>query len=165
MNKSLEFCKERLPHSSYSDRRFDELVEFDPTEVFDSVLQGARNWIIGGKDNQSNDVKINFELNIDPDADFEYFTSVSSIHDGTMLFIYENMEQCARKVVMGQTYNINKRPPQNGDTVCYTVGDFVIGNEFDKDRSKFSTKEKPWMQERTTVMLPVKYSIKEQEDV
>ena len=93
---------------------------------------------------------------IDPDADFEYFTSSSSIHDGTLLFIKECADNCVCKIVSGQTYNKKIGPPKDGDTVHYTVGNLVVLSEYDMDETKFATKDKRWLHERTTVLLPIK---------
>lgn len=101
-------------------------------------------------------------ITYDEDANFEYFTMERCVCDGTLAFMADMMKDCFNKVVGLQTCNVTKIPSdfQEGPfkyEVSYTVGNFVCCEEF----GDFATEEKPWMKSRFTVMLPIKFDIKE----
>lgn len=160
MSKSLDFCKKvasDTSRSSYVDRDWNKAVEDIETEsIFDELLHGFRNFYIDGTDNEENKIHIDVEIVFNKDADFDYFTSESCIHDGTLVFIKEIMNKCVKKVCGVETYNKNVGQPQMGDTVKYIIGNFIILNEYDEH---FAPLNKPWMTERTTVLLPIKMEI------
>ena len=159
MSKSLKFCKQAASdpsRSKYSDRNWDDAKEFDSSPIFDQFLHGSRKWDIEGEYEEGTDIHIFFDLYIDPDADFGYFTSSSSIHDGTLLFVRECADRCAYRIIFGQTYDERIDPPKDRDTVHYTVGNLVVLNEYDMDGTKFAPEDKKWMHQRTTALLPIK---------
>ncbi len=122
VSKSLEFCcsaASDVSRSSYSDRNWNDAKEFDSTDVFDSFLHGARSWSITGKDEDNNDITLNFELDINPDADFSYFTSSCTIHDGTLLFILKLADTCAYNIISGMSYDARISPLTMG--IRYTT--------------------------------------------
>lgn len=160
MSKSFDFCKEAASNperSSLCDRDWKDAIEIDSLPIFDSILNGCREFYIDGYDIDGNIVRININLSISTDADFTYFTSSASIHDGTLFFVNELFEDCACKILSCQTYDKNKSAPKNGDTIHYTVGNFVVLMEHDADGALFAPQDKKWMSERTTVLLPVFY--------
>ena len=78
--------------------------------------------------------------------------------DGTLIFYNDLMEDVLRSLASGETYNKEKEPDDFVNHLgdydrCYEIGDLVFGEEFDE---KFGTEEKPWMQSRFTVFLPIK---------
>lgn len=157
MSKSLYFCKAAAQdpsRSSYADRPWDEAVELVDTEkIFDEVLHKSRKFHVKGK--SAGGTKLSFDVNFlfDCDADFDYFTSESVVHDGTLIFINEAIERCVDRVCLSQTYNRTIGKPKNGDSIKYVIGNFVVLTEYDGD---FVPTDKPWMRERTTVLLPIK---------
>lgn len=157
MSKSFDFCKsvaQDASRSSYIDRSWDTAMEDLETEaVFDEFLHGARIFYFEGKVDGETEANFNVEISFDANADFDYFTSDTCIHDGTLYFIREAMNRCVRKVSLAQTYNKNVGEPQNGDSIKYVVGNFVVLNEYDGD---FVPTDRPWLRERTTVLLPLK---------
>lgn len=157
MSKSLDFCKataQNAYRSSYADRSWDNAAEDYETEaIFDEFIRGARSFYITGKLDDGTDIRIDISISFDSNADFDYFTSESCIHDGTLYFIRETMDRCVRKVCLAQTYNKNTGAPESGDSIQYIVGNFVVLTEYDGD---FVPADKPWMRERTTVLLPLK---------
>ena len=50
------------------------------------------------------------------------------------------------------------QPPHNSDTIEYTIGNFIILNEYN---NKSFSNDNPHLCSRTTVLLPLKYKIKE----
>lgn len=156
MSKSLEFCKNIATdpaRSSYSDRDWRKAIEFYDTEaIFDKYLHGNRSFTLKG---ESDGIKISIDVDFlfDNNIDFDYFTSDSCIHDGTLLFVGELINKCARKVCNLETYYKPLGEPQDRDVLKYNIGNFVILNEYNGD---FVPNDKPWLCERTTVLLPIK---------
>ena len=152
MSKSFDFCKataQNAYRSSYADRSWDNAVEVYETEaIFDKYLHGARNFFFEGKVDDETEICFDVSISFDGNADFDYFTSESCIHDGTLYFIIKTMDECVRKVCLAHT-----GAPESGDSIQYIVGNFVILTEYDGD---FVPADKPWMRERTTVLLPLK---------
>lgn len=163
MENSLKFCKKIASdsrRSSFSDRDWDKAVEINAEKYFKSVLDKCRNWSLKlqNADGISEEIKINLEIN--PDGNFDYFTSSSLIHDGTLLFEEECIIDCIYNVVYGRTYNKKIGKPRNGNTINYIVGNLVVLNEHDIYGNIFTPKDKPYMCERTTVLLPIKMTMK-----
>lgn len=157
MGKSLDFCRKIASdsmRSTYSDRAWNTAVEFIGAEAFfDGVLKGNREFRLDGTDNNGIDVAVNVKIQFDADADFDYFTSAQRIHDGTLFFVSSALLECVDKIITASTYNKNIGAPQDGDTIEYTVGNFVCLSEYSE---KFAPLDKPWLRERTTVLLPIK---------
>ena len=93
--------------------------------------------------------------------DFEYFTSHSSVHDGTLMFVMESMTEVLGRVMSCRTCRKGMEPPKWGDIIHYTIGNLVVLDEFDGD---WVPKDKPWCTERTTVLLPIKVEVLKKED-
>lgn len=156
MSKSLEFCKARAMNpdiSSYSDRNWDCTAEEDPTPIIDIVLRGARKYTVTGHLDDSTEVEYHVNIEINPDAEFDYFTSDSFISDGTLLFLAESYDKILRRVVSIETYNKELGPPRNGCTVHYVIGNLVRVLEYD---GNWIPEDRPFLRERTTVFLPLK---------
>lgn len=160
MSNSLVFCKATASDPSrsvFADSDWSKAVEIPNTETFfDKYLRGNRKICIDGLDEEDHEISLDIDLVFNDNAEFEYFTTMSCVHDGTLLFIQRLMEACVWKVCRADTYNKRLTKPKNGDRIKYTIGNFVILNEYDK---KFAPEDKPWMQERTIVLLPLKFEI------
>lgn len=96
----------------------------------------------------------------DPDADFSYFTCDGCTCDGTLYFTTEIMRKLAYKVVTVQTYD--KRLSEQlmsgkGKGIKWTVGNYVVLTEYGE---KFAPEKKPWMNERVTVLLPLRMDVR-----
>lgn len=166
MSKSLSFVKDRiLTHSTYTDRDLDKAVEIEWTEklfdqITESTLNGLRKYGISYDSEDEGHVELNISISFDPDDDFDYFTSEVVTHDGTLLFIYEAVELCLKRVLAGITYcadSVSEEDPfpQIGESIEYVLGNAICISEIDP---KFAPPGKPWMQERSTVMLPIKFT-------
>lgn len=162
MSKSLEFCKRIASdkdRSSFADRDWTKAIEIDSEKFFTSVLKNCRNWSIRRELEDGTNIDITIDLTINPEAEFDYFTSASSVHDGTLAFKLELINDCICNVICGKTYNKNIGEPKSNNTVQYTVGNLVVLNEYDMDHNKFCSKDKPFLCERTTVLLPIRMSL------
>lgn len=160
MNKSLEYIKQRISTQGarFSDRNLSQAFVVSPSRYIKFEGRSAvikYEATINGKE-----VYFSSRLVYDPNADYEYFTSKVSTHDGTLLFVDNTINECIKNIINVQTYNTIKGFPKelNGVEFTYTMGDIIVVNETDP---KFAPADKPWMQERTTVMIPLIYSYKE----
>lgn len=165
MSKSIDFCKSVASdplRSAFADRDWNNAVEDIETEaVFDEFLRGIRSFHIRGKTDDGDDISFNVCLSFDSNADFDYFTSDSCIHDGTLAFIRGSMDKIVRNVCFARTYNKNVGEPKSGDNIKYVIGNFVVLNEdgdqfVSTDKFQFVPTDKLSMSERTTVLLPLK---------
>ena len=161
MGKSLDYIKHRVINQKNTnlDIIFDDAFEISPKKFIE--LDGNNQLSLNYKNNDTNmSCDISVKVTYDPDVDFKYFTTSSSRHDGTMLFVHENIKNCLNKILFLQTYDKNVGLPNdaNNCNYFYTIGDIVVVNEYGM---QFATDEKPWMQQRTTVMIPIVFSYEE----
>lgn len=154
MSKSLDYCVSAVGSE------FSGFTEVDSSLGFDEfALSGLRKWIVKRMDEAGNGLKVNVTLDIEPDAEFDDIIRHGSVHDGTLVFILKDIGRCIQDLCFCQAgIGIKASRIKTGDTIHYTVGNFVIGYGYSRypiDR------ERPWMRERTVVMLPIKVSVDE----
>nr|DAZ78685.1 MAG TPA: hypothetical protein [Caudoviricetes sp.] len=167
MGKSLEFIKERIKScgtNGMENNKYNWIKEQTPFEVLkeslklaikDSILcDQIFEYTILNKDTFK--VKIIYN----PDAEYDYFSMQRCLSDGTYAHLYELMEICIENIINLKTYFKSVEIPKDlsGHTLIYTIGDFVLASETDKE--KFKTEDKPWLDCRFTAMLPIKFEIK-----
>ena len=164
MSNSLEFCKKRASNpdvSDYSNRDWNnisgtsKIFENDVTQLLDMSFEGLREYKLTGH-LKGKEISYNIKLTIDPDGDFDYFTSDSFLSNGTLLFLLESMNKLLEKVLSLNSINKQLGEPPSGCTVNLTIGNFVILNEYDGDWVSKLPENKKFMRERTTVLLPVR---------
>lgn len=163
MSNSLSFCVAAATdktRSAFHDRDWSKAYELDSELIFDAVLHKNRRYVIDGTDDTGNPRHITVDICFNDDSDFQYFTSATCIHDGTLLFTMNLLEECVRKVCGLQTYYRPLGEPQNNTVVKINVGNFIVLNEYDEEGVRFAPKEKRWMCECTTVFLPLKMEYK-----
>lgn len=161
MSMSLDFCIATASNplrSGYSDRNWNKAKEVESKPFFDAILNGERNLVVTGKDESGENIHLNVSLSFAKDTNFDYFASDSHIHDGTLVFTKSLIYNLVKRVCCCSTYNKKLREPKAGDKVKYIIGNFVILNEYDGD---FVPNDRPYMRERTTVLLPLKFEIKD----
>ena len=159
MSKSLSFCTATAStpgRSAFCDRKFDNAKELEAEYIFDQYIEKERNLTVTGTNSNGEDVCINATLEFNPDADFQYFTSESCLHDGTLVHSISLLEKCVSKVCCLKTFYKPLGEPRNGITVHVIVGNFVVLNEYDEDGCLFTPEDKKWLRERTTVLLPLR---------
>lgn len=169
MGKSLEFVKERIASdqcNGMENNKYESMIEQDIRELFTVVTCTKNGTILADIPYLRADVPylkgdkpyFNVIIKRDPDADFEYFTMQRCNCDGTFVFFQDLMDECIDKMIHLKTCNVNKEIPKDltGHSIIYTVGDFVLAEEFGDE---FATKEKPWMKSRFTAMLPIKFDV------
>lgn len=160
MAYSKDFCIERIStmraisDEFKNDIDFDQLVEIEPQQYFDRYINVERKYSIKKEYENGDHTEISVELKFNERANFDYFVSKTSVHDGTFLFVEEAICQAVKRIITADTYMKPKGEPKNGDKIVYEIGKIVIANE---DSERFSTKNKPFMTCRTSVLIPVKY--------
>ena len=162
--KSLDFVNQRIKSGLVSgiskDIKFDSMSEVN-------FLEFCRERNIIDKDKTYREIKCKVVdreeymtqiIQYNPDADFQYFTMARCRCDGTMLFYLDLMLECIDNMLEFHTWCKEVEIPKEliGVTLKYTVGDFVLAEEFG---DQFTTTEKPWMRSRFTVMLPIKCEV------
>lgn len=108
-----------------------------------------------GTSNWSADV----EYRYNPNNDFNSFASSASTHDGTLMFVYENITKSIHDLLYLRIREFGekvKSPIEQGIGVEIVFGDITIANA---NKPEFGTKEKPWRTQRTIVVIPTKINI------
>lgn len=152
---STQFCIKQLPKQK-PDKKIDmsKAEEISPIQLWEHSNYPHK---FPGKIyyKLSDGLNVVIEIDYKPNSDFEYFTSHSVIHDGTTMFYWQAIFDCFNCVLNGGTYLKTKGYPSDRTkdwVIHYTIGNLVVVNEF----GNFDV-DKPWMQQRTFVMLPIKY--------
>lgn len=168
MGKSLEFIKERIISggtNGMENNKYNKLTEEQtPFEILEESLKLAiTGSILCSQTFEYNILnKGTFKVKIiyNPNAEYDYFTMQRCLSDGTYAHLYELMEICVENIINLKTYFNNVTFPKDlsWHTLIYTIGNFVLTSETDKE--KFKTEDKPWLDCRFTAMLPIKFEIK-----
>lgn len=162
MGKSLEFVKERIAScqcNGMENNKYESMIEQDIRELFTVVTCAKDETILVDIPYLKGDKPyFNVIIKRNPNADFEYFTMQRCNCDGTFVFFQDLMGECIDKMVHLKACNVNKEISKDltGYSIIYTVGDFVLAEEFGDE---FATKEKPWMKSRFIAMLPIKFDV------
>ena len=135
MNKSIEFMErvcnrggDAIPKSGWDKAKVISTPEFIEQMLgykpFDTLIEIKCN--LG---------ELKHSIHYDPEAEFEYFTSSVSKHDGTLCFFHENAYKPFYNVVTRATYNQQTAPKDYQDnpehySIKYTVGDIVVHTTF-----------------------------------
>lgn len=163
--KSLDFVKKRIASGicdGIENEKNTTIIEADFIEIakrmkFNKIVQVSENlWEIQLPLESNKSVKILVSYN--PDADYDYISSESCYCDGTIYFFAGLCSKIFEKILTGQSLYAPKIPKDAEEylynyDISFEVGDFVLIEEYGE---QFATKEKPWMQSRFTVMLPIK---------
>ena len=103
---STDFCKKVTSdeeRSAYFGRDWESAREYNAEEIFNHFLKGSTDLRLTGSNVVGDKVDYRVQINYNPEAKFQYFTSESSVHDGTLLFQLEAMYKCVQRVVTGST--------------------------------------------------------------
>ena len=158
MNKSLEYIKKRIEEGNcdrmsmeeFSDMGVFPFKQFFREDVGDTMILALT------KDQQD----VFADLTYNPNADFNYFTLKSCVCDGTLVFMTELMEEILKKIGRLETCyapiirDIPQEEIQNYK-LHYEVGDFITNTYIVAPPDK----DKPWMCDKFTVMLPIKFTV------
>ena len=162
MSKSIDFCKQRAKESNFDFLPGTQFNEVNSLDILETMFNDNTKEIISLITKDGLELTDNITVIYDPDADFDYFTNARCRNDGTLLFALENMQKvlmnvldtttcCKTKIPKDFLYNSSKYH------CTYTIGNIVTTTEHSEE---FSTEEKPWMTQRDTAMLPIKFDVK-----
>lgn len=102
------------------------------------------------------------EICYNENIDFNYFTSSYSYNDGTLALEINEIENTINRIFNCETYNKSIVDEEinieffNKKYFKYTVGNILLNNEYNDN---FATKEKPWLRQRTAVIIPIKFEV------
>ena len=159
MSKSLEFSIGRMSNpdiSCYSDSDWSNAFELPSEEFFDKYINGERKFKVTGSGVPTG---VNVFLKFDKDGDFQYCATKSGKCDGTIAITEGLMYSLTSRVCCAQTVCKPLLPVRAGETVEYTIGNFVILAE----ECEPPNEEKWWLTERYIVALPLRTVIKERQ--
>ena len=160
MSKSIDFCKQRAQENGFKFLPNAKFTETNSYEVLKTMLNEP------DKDiskilNKGLKIADNVKVIYDPEADFDYFTNFQCRNDGTLLFTLQAQQEVLLNVMNLKTHCTSKVPDDFVENfekyrVTYTIGNVVNVCEHSNE---FGTKEKPWMTQRDTAMLPIKFEV------
>lgn len=163
MSKTMEFWRryiEEHPETGYKDIDSKCIDEMDSKSIFLNCLV-RHGYDIEVLDHA--DIKLELKgqhathisVVFDMDADFQYFVISRSTHDGTLSFTISRIVWVISQILNGTTYYEPCGKPLEGSHITYTIGNFIVITE----TGDFGTNEKPWLHQRDTILLPVKYEV------
>lgn len=129
------------------DKYFRYKISKDSFVINHGFNDGTSNW------------SANIEYRYAPNNNFNSFVSSASTHDGTLMFVYDNITNCIHDLIyllmkeFGEKIN---SPIAQGDKAEVIFGDIAFANA---NKPEFGTKEKPWRTQRTIVVIPTKINI------
>lgn len=160
INKSLEYVRKRIEEGNCRNMPVEEFKNMYAIPFKSYFLEGCGDYMILSLIKGSEDILS--DLTYSPNAEFNYFITESCVCDGTLMFMNELMTNILKKIGRLQTCyapaldGIPQEEFENGNYIIhYEVGDF-IANSFIIEPPE---KDKLWMCDRFTVMLPVKFTI------
>lgn len=162
-NKSLEYVRKRIKEGNCCNMPVEEFKDMYAIPFKSYFLEDCGDYMILAVRKDSDDILA--DLTYSPDTEFNYFITESCVCDGTLMFINELMTNILKKIGQLQTgyapafEEISQDELNNGNYIIhYEVGDFVANSCIIEPPYK----DKPWMRDRFTVMLPVKFIIEKQ---
>lgn len=163
INKSLEYVRKRIEEGNCRNMPVEEFKDMYSIPFKSYFLEGRGDYIILAIKKDSDDILA--DLTYSPDAEFNYFVTESCVCDGTLMFMNKLMTNILKKIGQLQTCyapaleGISQEEFNNGNyMIHYEVGDFIANSCIIDPPDK----DKLWMCDRFTVMLPVKFTIEKQ---
>lgn len=159
MSKSLEYVKRLIEEGNCKNMLPEEFVNMSvmPLTSFLNKLSVGETIILAITKDKS---EVIADLTYNPDADFDYFTTESCVCDGTLVFMTELIRKLLHKIGSLNTYYVPAFEGIPEEEFCnyklhYEVGDFITNSHIIEPPNK----DKTWMYDRFTVMLPIKFII------
>ena len=163
INKSLEYVRKRIEEGNCRNMPVEEFKDMYAIPFKSYFLEGRGDHMILAVKKDSEDVLA--DLTYSPNAEFNYFITESCVCDGTLMFMNGLMTNILKKIEQLQTCyapaleGISQEEFNNGNyMIHYEVGDFIANSCIIDPPDK----DKLWMRDRFTVMLPVKFTIEKQ---
>lgn len=153
MNKSIEFVKKRVSSDAFTGfgNIKDKQNHVIPYTKIVKYNELKNTFCFGNKT-----IKARFKYN--PYADFDYLVAQSCYCDGTLSLAFALCDKIVERIFTGKSCYEPKKPkdlykrPEDYE-ILFELGDFVFVEEYEK---QFATRDKPWINSKFTVILPVK---------
>lgn len=169
MNKSIEYIKRRVSSDDGNTVRmpidgWDKASVVNPINYFKINFQHMidllkeENKIIFNFKTDSSEKEMEIIIDYNPDAEFDYFTMISTTHDGTLLFTIDALNDILERLFSVSTYKAE------GVTldflihtldydISYIIGDIIIHRDFGlkniNNNKMYGVTE--------TIVLPIKF--------
>ena len=158
MGKSLEYIKKRIEEGNCRDMSMEEFKDMYEIPFKSYFLEGRGDYMIIAIRKDSDEVLA--DLTYEPDAEFNCFITEACVCDGTLMFMNELVTRILQKieqlkVCYGPAIAEITADNANDYNLHYYVGDFVANSHIVDPPDK----DKLWMCDKFTVMLPVKFTI------
>lgn len=158
MGKSLEYIKKRIEKGNCRNMSMEEFQDMYEMPFKSYFFEGHGDYMIIAVRKDSNEVLA--DLTYEPDAEFNYFITETCVCDGTLMFMTDLMANILKKIRRLQTCYAPAIAEITADNVDnynlhYFVGDFVANSYIIEPPDK----DKLWMCDKFTVMLPVKFTV------
>lgn len=158
MEKSLEYIKKRIEEGNCYNMSMEEFQDMYEIPFKSCFLEGHGDYMIIAVRKDSD--KVLADLTYEPDAEFNYFITETCVCDGTLMFMINLMTRILQKIGQLKTGYAPAIAEITEDSfndynLHYYVGDFVANSYIVEPPDK----DKPWMCDKFTVMLPVKFTI------
>jgi len=163
MNKSLEYIKNRVINNPDSVNNmptdgWDDTLVINPMEKYLEFIPTLKECFINDNEflvNLSSDQgKFNINIEYNTEADFEYFTIESSTHDGTLIFLYDAIQELLYRLLKLGTVPKSKQIDNIDDyNYKYIIGDIIVHRDFGTKNINGNK----WLGETDIVVLPIKF--------
>ena len=175
MNNSVKYIKRLV--KEYPDRVSDDIKILDLDKINEinlmtyienniKSLKVKENKVDVQLLNEEANKFVNVNLKHNPNAEFNYFTTDISTHDGTLLFMGQAIERILSKILTAQTQYREVIPKGFNENdffeydYFYEVGDILLHS----DVGMKNINGRNIMGQRDIMMLPIKFSMMRKED-
>lgn len=158
MGKSLEYIKKRIEEGNCNDMSMKEFQDMYEIPFKSYFLEDDKDYMVIATRKDRDGVFA--DLTYEPDAEFNYFITETCICDGTLMFMAELIMKIMQKIVQLKTCyapaikDITENN-FNNYILHYYVGDFIANSYIVEPPDK----NRLWMCDKFTVMLPVKFMV------
>ena len=158
ISKSLEYVRKRIEEGNCRNMPAEEFKDMYTIPFKSYFLEGHGDYMIIATRKNSDEVFA--DLTYESDSEFNYFITETCVCDGTLIFMHDLMTRILQKIGQLETFYTPAVAEITVDNVNdyklhYYVGDFVANSYIVEPPNK----DKRWMCDRFTVMLPVKFTI------
>lgn len=166
METALEYIQRRLKETNFEPRN-PHWSTVSMEDVLKEIIRPeALNWgvdpldlTVSGTNNEGEHYSYDTSIKKkNPSDEYDYYTMVSLVCDGTMAFWHELLGKAAYRLVKGETYYTLgfKEESPSGYRFIYEVDEAVMLSEYD---ASFAPEGKPWMCSSFQLYVPIKFSV------
>lgn len=160
MGNSLEYIKKRIEEGSCYDMSMEEFRDMHEIPFKSCFPEGCEDYMVISTVKDGD--RVFADLTYSPNAEFNYFITETCVCDGTLTFMTELAINIIERIWRLETcyapafYEVSEKELIVDDyAIHYEVGDFVANSHMVEPPDK----SKPWMCDKFTMMLPVKFTL------